>query len=87
MNRLRERKRLKTDLTNRRSAASQQRMRSLAALASESKEDSANERKRKRTGKQSEKEDTFGAQDSDWMIYREIVRILPMQKWLLTVGE
>lgn len=53
------------ELTDRRSRASQLRMRSIANLAS----DTPAPKRRKKNAD----EDTFGADDEDWMIYREIV--------------
>ncbi|KAI8340191.1 hypothetical protein BC941DRAFT_349149 [Chlamydoabsidia padenii] len=66
IDRIKKRKRLAADLTDRRSRASQLRMRSIANLASET-----NGSKRRRKGQE---EDTFGADDEDWMIYRELNR-------------
>ncbi|KAL9094676.1 MAG: hypothetical protein Q9165_002945 [Trypethelium subeluteriae] len=60
---MRERERLKADLGNRKSLASQMRMKSIANLASDSPS-----RKRRRGGD----EDTFGADDADWGVYRTI---------------
>jgi actin-related protein 5 len=62
----REKRRLKEELSNRKSLASQMRMKNIAALASESKGS-----KRRRPG-ETEYEDTFGANDEDWAIYRSI---------------
>ncbi|KAF2723170.1 actin-related protein, ARP5 class [Polychaeton citri CBS 116435] len=64
--RIRDRERLKADLSNRKSQASQMRMKHIANLAS----DSPTGRKRKRGGDKDD--DGFGADDADWMIYREI---------------
>ncbi|KAI7871446.1 hypothetical protein BDF14DRAFT_1760896 [Spinellus fusiger] len=63
---IKKRKRLALELADRRSRASQMRMRSIANLASDSPAP-----KRRRKGQE---EDTFGADDDDWMIYREISR-------------
>ena len=60
---IRERERLKADLGNRKSLASQMRMKSIANLASDNPS-----RKRRRGGD----EDTFGADDADWGVYRTI---------------
>lgn len=65
--RLRQRKRLALELADRRSRASQLRMKSIANLASD-----APITKRKRKGND---EDTFGQDDDDWAIYREIVSL------------
>ena len=61
---MKERQRLKADLGNRKSLASQMRMKSIANLAS----DNPNSKKRRRGGD----EDTFGANDDDWGVYRTI---------------
>lgn len=66
IDRLKKRKRLASDLADRRSRASQLRMKSIANLASDSPTP-----KRRRKGTE---EDTFGQDDEDWAIYREIVR-------------
>ncbi|KAK4493779.1 hypothetical protein PRZ48_014964 [Zasmidium cellare] len=63
--RIKERDRLKADLGNRKSQASQMRMKHIANLAS----DNPLGRKRRRGGND---DDGFGADDADWMIYREI---------------
>lgn len=60
--RIRERDRLKADLGNRKSLASQIRMKNIANLASD------NPKKRRRGGD----DDNFGADDADWGIYRQI---------------
>ena len=61
--RIRERDRLKQDLGNRKSLASQIRMKSIADLASDGPK-----RKRRRGGD----DDNFGANDDDWGVYRQI---------------
>ncbi|ORX45297.1 actin-like ATPase domain-containing protein [Hesseltinella vesiculosa] len=66
IDRIKKRKRLAAELSDRKSRASQLRMRSIANLA-----DDNGSPKRRRKGQE---EDTFGADDSDWMIYREISR-------------
>ncbi|KAK4570452.1 Nuclear actin-protein involved in chromatin remodeling [Recurvomyces mirabilis] len=63
--RIRDRDRLKADLGNRKSQASQMRMKHIANLAS----DNPNGKKRRRNDKD---DDGFGADDADWGIYREI---------------
>ncbi|GAB7349891.1 hypothetical protein MBLNU459_g0583t1 [Dothideomycetes sp. NU459] len=60
--RIKERDRLKADLGNRKSLASQIRMKNIANLASD------NPKKRRRGGD----DDNFGADDADWGIYRQI---------------
>jgi len=62
INRIRDRDRLKADLGNRKSLASQIRMKNIANLASD------NPKKRRRGGD----DDNFGADDNDWGIYRQI---------------
>ena len=64
--RIKERDRLKADLGNRKSLASQTRMKHIANLASD------NPLGRKRRRGQEKDDDGFGADDADWMIYREI---------------
>jgi actin-related protein 5 len=61
---IKERERLKADLGNRKSLANQMRMKSIANLASD------NPTKKRRRGGD---DDTFGADDADWGIYRTIV--------------
>ncbi|KYK59477.1 Actin-related protein, ARP5 class [Drechmeria coniospora] len=60
---IKERDRLKADLGNRKSLASQIRMKSIANLASDTPT-----KKRRRGGD----DDTFGANDDDWGVYRQI---------------
>lgn len=62
LQRIKDRDRLKADLGNRKSLASQMRMKSIANLASD------NPKKRRRGGD----DDNFGADDADWTIYRQI---------------
>lgn len=64
--RIKERKRRKEMLNDRKSLAAQQRMKNITSLASDAPTGSS---KRKRRGGD---EDTFGADDDDWAIYREI---------------
>lgn len=64
LQRMKERDRLKADLGNRKSLASQIRMKSIANLASD---EPSNKRRRRGGG-----EDTFGADDDDWGVYRQI---------------
>lgn len=63
LQKIRDRERLKADLGNRKSLASQNRMKSIANLASD-----APTKKRRRGGD----DDTFGADDDDWAVYRQI---------------
>jgi len=60
---MKDRERLKADLGNRKSLASQIRMRSIANLASD------NPTKKRRRGND---DDNFGANDDDWGVYRQI---------------
>ncbi|KAH9891307.1 actin-like protein Arp5p [Cubamyces lactineus] len=64
MSRIKERNRRKAALTDRKSAASQARMKSIANLAAD---DRVPKKRRKGGG-----EDMFGADDADWAIYRKI---------------
>ena len=63
LQKIKERDRLKADLGNRKSLASQIRMKTLANLASD-----APGRKRRRGGD----DDNFGANDDDWGVYRTV---------------
>ena len=56
-------------LPNRKSAAAQQRMRNITALASEQDASSSDSHRRRKRG---DDEDTFGANDNDWSVYRTI---------------
>lgn len=73
INRIKERKRMKEMLSDRKSLAAQQRMKNITALASDAPGSGSatptGGRKRKKGG---DGEDTFGANDDDWAIYREI---------------
>jgi actin-related protein 5 len=77
---MKERKKRRAQLGDRKSAAAQNRMKSIASLAAEG----SSGKKRKKgdegayTGKlgssnDAEKDDGFGRDDSDWAVYREIV--------------
>lgn len=66
LQRIKDRERLKADLGNRKSQASQMRMKNIANLAS----DNPLGRKRRRGGDKDD--DGFGADDADWHIYRDI---------------
>ncbi|KAG0346123.1 Nuclear actin-protein involved in chromatin remodeling [Podila humilis] len=66
VDKIKAKKQLREQLSDRRSHASQLRMKSIAALASD-----APPPKRRRKGQD---EDTFGQDDDDWMVYREISR-------------
>ncbi|KAI9816126.1 MAG: Nuclear actin-protein involved in chromatin remodeling [Thelocarpon impressellum] len=70
LQKIKGRQRLKADLGNRKSLASQMRMKSIANLAS----DNANSKKRRRGNANGagDNDDTFGANDDDWGVYRTI---------------
>ncbi|KAK5718724.1 Nuclear actin-protein involved in chromatin remodeling [Elasticomyces elasticus] len=68
MQRIKDRDRFKADLGNRKSQASQMRMKALASLASD------NPLGRKRRRGQDKEDDGFGADDGDWAVYRDIQR-------------
>ncbi|EDN11056.1 conserved hypothetical protein [Histoplasma mississippiense (nom. inval.)] len=63
LQKLKEKERLKADLGNRKSLASQMRMKTLANLAS----DTPTKKRRRGTD-----DDTFGANDDDWRVYRTV---------------
>lgn len=71
---IKEKKKLKEELSNRKSLASQMRMKHIAALASN--EGGRNKRRRGAAATPSrgddDPDDTFGADDGDWSIYRDI---------------
>jgi actin-related protein 5 len=73
---MRIRKEHKEQLGNRKSLAAQQRMQTITNMASE-----APTTKKKR--KKGTAEDTFGANDDDWAVYREIVRFSARHQVLL----
>ncbi|KAI9832709.1 MAG: Nuclear actin-protein involved in chromatin remodeling [Phylliscum demangeonii] len=70
LQKIKERQRLKADLGNRKSLASQLRMKSIATLASDSP--GAKKRRRAGGGGGAEYDDGFGANDDDWGVYRTI---------------
>ncbi|KAJ4300394.1 Nuclear actin-protein involved in chromatin remodeling [Collariella sp. IMI 366227] len=65
---IKERDRLKADLGNRKSLASQIRMKNIANLASDAPAGASGSRKRRRGGD----DDDFGADDADWGVYRSV---------------
>lgn len=69
MERIKERKKLKEQLGDRKSLAAQNRMKTITNMASE-----APTTKKKR--KKGADEDTFGADDDDWAVYRDIVSVM-----------
>jgi actin-related protein 5 len=66
LDRVKERKKRRAQLGDRKSAAAQNRMKSLASLAADS-----NSGKKRKKGDE-EKDDGFGRDDSDWAVYREL---------------
>jgi actin-related protein 5 len=66
--RIKDRKRKKAMLNDRKSLAAQQRMKNITSLASDTPTGSSGSKRRKRGND----EDTFGADDDDWNLYREI---------------
>lgn len=64
---MKDRKKHKAALTDRKSLAAQNRMKTIATMAS----DQQGGPRKKRKGNA---DDTFGANDQDWHVYREIVR-------------
>ncbi|GAA6061978.1 hypothetical protein JCM10212_005222 [Sporobolomyces blumeae] len=66
MAKMKERKKRKEQLSDRKSLAAQNRMKSIAGLAADEKTG----KKRKRAG--GEQDDGFGQSDADWAVYREI---------------
>jgi len=81
MEKIKERNKIKSQLADRRSVASQIRMKNITALADDgeggSGANNANggpgQKPRKRRKKKNE-EDIFGADDADWLVYKEISR-------------
>lgn len=69
INKIKDRKRMKEMLSDRKSLAAQTRMKSITTLASDQP---IGKKKRKRGNE----EDNFGEDDTDWAVYREIVRSL-----------
>lgn len=65
---IKDRDRLKADLGNRKSLASQIRMKNIANLASDTPTGASGSRKRRRGGD----DDDFGADDADWGVYRSV---------------
>ncbi|EJD55697.1 actin-like ATPase domain-containing protein [Auricularia subglabra TFB-10046 SS5] len=66
-NKLKDRKRRRVAMTDRKSAAAQARMKSIASLAADTGAGGPSKKRRKVNA-----EDTFGANDDDWAIYRKI---------------
>ncbi|ONH65843.1 Actin-related protein 5 [Cyberlindnera fabianii] len=68
-----DRQKLKEQLSDRKSVAAQMRMKSIASLASDEK--SGSKRKRNNASIDNDPNDTFGANDDDWAIYRDIASV------------
>jgi actin-related protein 5 len=68
LQRLKDREKMKADLGNRKSLASQLRMKSIANLAS----DTPGKKRRRGGNPARDDDDTFGADDADWGVYRAI---------------
>ncbi|ORY86793.1 putative chromatin remodeling complex subunit [Protomyces lactucae-debilis] len=66
LDRIKDRKKLKAELQDRKSLASQMRMKSIAGLAANPEAGPATKRKRKND------DDDFGMDDGDWHVYRDI---------------
>jgi actin-related protein 5 len=66
--RIKDREKMKADLGNRKSLASQMRMKSIASLAS----DNPGKKRRRGGNPDRDDDDTFGADDGDWSVYRTI---------------
>ncbi|CDK29671.1 unnamed protein product [Kuraishia capsulata CBS 1993] len=74
--RKKERRRLKEELSDRKSRAAQIRMKNLASLASDDGPgDASNRRKRAAVTIDNDPNDTFGANDDDWAVYRDIALV------------
>lgn len=70
--RIKERKRRRDLLSDRKSLAAQQRMKNITSLASETAGGSRNKRKRGGAAGGDKNDDDFGADDADWSVYRDI---------------
>lgn len=70
LQKIKERKKRKSQLSDRKSHAAQQRMKTIATLASDQvpEKTPAGNKKRKKVN-----DDTFGADDADWAVYRDVV--------------
>lgn len=70
------REKLKSELSNRKSRAAQIRMKNIASLASDEKQKAPTRGKRAVASTiDSDPNDTFGANDDDWAIYRDIANV------------
>lgn len=73
--RLKERSKLLNSMKDRKSAAAQQRMKNIATLANDESGTTDSSRRRRRNPNatiDNDPNDTFGANDEDWSVYREI---------------
>ena len=68
LDRMKERKKLKAELQDRKSLASQMRMKQIAGLAA----NESGKRKRRAGGAGNGDDDNFGASDADWGVYRDV---------------
>lgn len=68
LKRIKDRERLRQELSDRKSLASQMRMKSIASLAGD------NHKRRRRDNRKDDDDDTFGADDADWAVYRDIAQ-------------
>ncbi|EGV60634.1 Nuclear actin-protein involved in chromatin remodeling [Yamadazyma tenuis] len=79
INRIKERQKILDSFKDRKSVAAQQRMKNIADLANdESGSTNANSRKRRRNATSTidnDPNDTFGANDDDWNLYRDISNV------------
>ncbi|KAH3683651.1 hypothetical protein WICPIJ_005379, partial [Wickerhamomyces pijperi] len=74
LNKRKERAKLREQLNDRKSHAAQLRMKSIASLAAEDSSSGAAKRKRQATI-DNDPNDTFGANDDDWAIYKDIASL------------
>lgn len=72
LGRIREKERLKAALADRKSLASQMRMKNIAALASDAGGSAGKRKRAAGSGRDEGGDDDFGANDDDWAIYRDI---------------
>jgi actin-related protein 5 len=70
-----DRQKLKEQLNDRKSLAAQIRMKNITTLASDEKRSAGTKRRRTGTSIDNDPNDTFGANDDDWGIYRDIANV------------
>jgi len=73
--RRKDRQKLKDALSDRKSHAAQVRMKNIASLASDESTKGGTKRKRANATIDNDPNDTFGANDDDWAIYRDIANV------------